>query len=89
MPKLYYSCSNVNDSSLHAAFTGEVAGLECEEVDLTHNATSSGDEYDRINPKMHVPCLVFKDGTVLNDKNEILHYIAEHQVSPLMFHQQQ
>ncbi len=84
MTKLYYTCSTASDSSFSAAFSGEVRDLECEQVDLSQHTTSSGEDYFQINPRRNVPCLVLNDGTVLNDRREILHFISEHQVRAII-----
>lgn len=76
MVKLYYSPTYCGAASFIAAFAAGV-NVECEQVDLTSHQTASGTNFYDVNPKGNVPCLVFHDGTVLNEGAAVLQWIAD------------
>ena len=47
------------------------------QVDLKSHTTASGVDFYTINPKGNVPCVVTKDGVVLNEGSATLQFIAD------------
>ncbi len=81
MTKFYYTSSSGDDSDYRTIIFQGVHDLQCEEVNLAEHTTCSGKDFNRINPHGRAPCLILNDGTIIEDKIEILKYIEEHHVS--------
>ena len=76
MVKLYYSPTSCGAASFIAAYAASV-NMECEQVDIMSHKTASGGDFYTINPKGNVPCLVFHDGTFLNEGAAVMQWIAD------------
>jgi len=76
MPKLYYTPTSCGAASFISMVA---AGLELdvEQVHLDCHKTATDADFFTINPKGNVPCLVFDDGTILNENVSVLQYIAD------------
>ena len=46
-------------------------------MDTKTHKTHSGIDFYTLNPKGNVPCIIFADGTVLNENSSVLQYIAD------------
>lgn len=74
--KLYFSpgaCSLAD----HIALIESGLPYETEKVDLKTKTTTSGDDYNTVNPKGYVPALDLGEGGVLTENVAILTYIAD------------
>jgi glutathione S-transferase len=76
MTKLFYSSSSCGAASFIAAYATGL-NITCEKVDLGTHKTSSGDDFYLINAKGNLPCLLFDDGSVLNENFSVLSWIAD------------
>jgi glutathione S-transferase len=75
MTKLFYSSDGGAASFISAYAAG--LNIDCEQVDIDTHKTSSGQNFYLINTKGNVPCLLFDDGTLLNENIAVLSWIAD------------
>lgn len=76
MSKLYYTPTSCGAANFLAARISGVT-LPCEQVDLKSHITSSGLNFYEINPKGNVPTIITPHGSILNENNATLTFIAD------------
>jgi glutathione S-transferase len=81
MTKLYYSHVTVTDPPFVQTFSAGIQDLECVQVDLNDYTTIHGDDFYNINPSGALPCLVLSNGSIVEEKTDILEFILDYHVS--------
>ena len=74
--KLYFSPGACSMAS-HIVLFETSLPFTTERVDMRTKITSSGADFNQVNPKGYVPALELKDGTVLTEGPAILQFLAD------------
>lgn len=74
--KLYFA-PEFSSLAGHIALIEAGIPIELVKVDLASKQIEGGGDFTRINPKGHVPTLVFDDGEVLTENTAILSWVAD------------